>query len=419
MDQLIRLDPIRHALNDRLVHVKHIQQEQIGALTGRHLSIGNSKQHRLHCPDGFTYDNAPFTGPQSIKQIVFGNCEQLRSTTIQVTLMHPFSFQVPGPLPQPPCPVSYCTGGMPSSAIGRGGHTQVEFTLNCGLSKGKPSFRPFACVQCALECCASPAHFHIWYNTAAGISLLHPGKGEHNRLMHPHESIDWYPIVKRYTTGLVHIRSVSPGKGEIHIAREVLRLLQEDGLASSYTAIGLDPLIDDPAGRCNAYAFLRGKHPQTIVLLGHIDTVATGDFGALEPFALDPGTLAAHVDQLAAIAPGLAQDLAAHPRERTVWNSPSSCLPRPTKKTNPPGCCKLSSFSCACANTTAWSTSALSTPTTLPRTIPATHTAISTPAPSASSCPLSSSSASPRMLATLSTASTPTCSQRNSLATSA
>src|SRR6266516_106587 len=176
MDQLIRLDPIRHALNDRLVHVKHIQQEQIGALTGRHLSIGNSKQHRLHFPDGFTYDNAPFTGPQSIKQIVFGNCEQLRSTTIQVTLMHPFSVQVPGPLPQPPCPVSYCTGGMPSSAIGRGGHTQVEFTLNCGLSKGKPSFRPFACVQCALECCASPAHFHIWYNTAAGISLLHPGK---------------------------------------------------------------------------------------------------------------------------------------------------------------------------------------------------------------------------------------------------
>lgn len=137
---------------------------------------------------------------------------------------------------------------------------------------------------------------------------MHPGKGEHTILIHPHESIDWYPIVKRYTTRLVHIRSVSPGKGEIQVAREVLHLLQEDGLESSYTAIGLDPLIDDPAGRCNGYAFLRGKHPQTIVLLGHIDTVATGDFGALKPFALDPGALAAHVDQLAAVAPGLAQD---------------------------------------------------------------------------------------------------------------
>jgi arginine utilization protein RocB len=131
--------------------------------------------------------------------------------------------------------------------------------------------------------------------------------------MYPHASIDWYPIVKRYTARLVHIRSVSPGKGEIQVAREVLRLLQEDGLESSYTSIGLDPLIDDPAGRSNAYAFLRGKHPQTIVLLGHIDTVATSDYGALEPFALDPGALAAHIDQLAALAPGLAQDLAAHP----------------------------------------------------------------------------------------------------------
>src|SRR5260221_952084 len=160
---------------------------------------------------------------------------------------------------------------------------------------------------------ASPAHFHIWYNTSSGIRPLHPGKGEHTILMHPHESIDWYPIVKRYTTRLVHIRSVSPGKGEIQVAPEDFHLLQEDGLASSYTAIGLDPLIDDPAGRCNGYAFLRGKHPQTICLLGHIDTVATGDFGALEPFALDPGALATHVDQLAAIVPGLAQDLAAHP----------------------------------------------------------------------------------------------------------
>ncbi len=130
--------------------------------------------------------------------------------------------------------------------------------------------------------------------------------------MHPHASIDWYPIVKRYTTELVHIRSVSPGRGEIEVARRVLSLLQEDGLGSSYTAIGLDPLPGDPAGRSNAYAFLRGKRPQTIVLLGHIDTVDTKDFGTLEAFALDPDALASRVDQLAAIVPGLAEDLAAH-----------------------------------------------------------------------------------------------------------
>src|SRR5260370_17890183 len=160
---------------------------------------------------------------------------------------------------------------------------------------------------------ASPAHFHIWYNTSSGIRPFHPWKGDHTILMHPHESIDWYPIVKRYTTRLVPIRSVSPGKGEIQVAREVLHLLQEDGSESSYTAIGLDPLIYDPAGRCNGYAFLRGKHPQTIVLLGHIDTVPTGDFGALEPFALAPGALAPHVDQLAPRSPDLPRARAGHP----------------------------------------------------------------------------------------------------------
>ncbi len=131
--------------------------------------------------------------------------------------------------------------------------------------------------------------------------------------LHPHESPDWYPIVKRYTIELVRIRSVSPGQGEIEVAREVLRLLKEDGLESAYTAIGLDPLTGDPAGRSNAFAFLRGKRPQTIVLLGHIDTVDTGDFGALEPFALEHAALAERVDQLTELAPGLAEDLAAQP----------------------------------------------------------------------------------------------------------
>src|SRR6266568_6558878 len=120
MDQLIRLDPIRHAMNDGVVHVKHIQQEHIGTLTGRHLGIGNSKQQGLHCPNGFTDDNALLTGTPSIKQVSFGNREQLRGTTIQVTLLHTISFQVPRPLPQSPCPVFYCTGGMISRAIWSG-----------------------------------------------------------------------------------------------------------------------------------------------------------------------------------------------------------------------------------------------------------------------------------------------------------
>ncbi|HEV2581762.1 MAG TPA: hypothetical protein VGT44_12985, partial [Ktedonobacteraceae bacterium] len=71
------------------------------------------------------------------------------------------------------------------------------------------------------------------------------------------QSFDWFPLVQRYTAALVRIRSVSPGQGEREVAQAVLKLLQEDGLASSYSEIRLDPLVGDPAGRSNAYAFLR------------------------------------------------------------------------------------------------------------------------------------------------------------------
>ncbi|MGH2495060.1 MAG: M20/M25/M40 family metallo-hydrolase [Ktedonobacteraceae bacterium] len=124
---------------------------------------------------------------------------------------------------------------------------------------------------------------------------------------------DWYAQVKAYTTRLVNIRSVSPGQGEIQVAREVLNMLQEDGLEQGYTAISLDPLVGDACGRQNACAFLRGQSPQTIILLGHIDTVDTKDYGVLEPFALDPDTLATHQQTLATMTPGLADDLREHP----------------------------------------------------------------------------------------------------------
>jgi arginine utilization protein RocB len=126
---------------------------------------------------------------------------------------------------------------------------------------------------------------------------------------------DWYAQVKAYTTRLVNIRSVSPGQGEIQVAREVLNMLQEDGLEQAYTAIGLDPLVGDTWGRQNACAFLRGSSSHTIILLGHIDTVDTKDYGTLEPFALDPDTLAHHQHTLAAMTPGLADDLRERPAD--------------------------------------------------------------------------------------------------------
>src|SRR2546430_11949834 len=123
----------------------------------------------------------------------------------------------------------------------------------------------------------------------------------------------WYNDVRDYTIRLVRISSVSPGQGENDVAREALRILSEGGLEGAYTASGLDTIIGDSHGRVNAYAFVRGASSRTVVLLGHIDTVATEDYGALEPYALDPDALSARLDTLASMTPGLQADLDAHP----------------------------------------------------------------------------------------------------------
>ncbi len=112
------------------------------------------------------------------------------------------------------------------------------------------------------------------------------------------EKNDWFDRVCEYTERLVRIRSISPGPGEVEVAHEVLRLLHVDGMSDSYTLSGLDPLEGDFYGRQNAYAFLRGQSPDTLVLLGHIDTVDTQDYGSLEPWSLDPLELAGRLDTL-------------------------------------------------------------------------------------------------------------------------
>ncbi len=93
----------------------------------------------------------------------------------------------------------------------------------------------------------------------------------------------------------------------------MVRLLCQGGLGAAYTAVGLDPLAGDAYKRHTAYAFLKGASARTIVLLGHIDTVDTADFGAQEPWALDPMALSGRLDALVQRAPAAAHDLAAHP----------------------------------------------------------------------------------------------------------
>ncbi len=124
----------------------------------------------------------------------------------------------------------------------------------------------------------------------------------------------WYDEVRRYTRELVAIRGVSPSRDENDVGATIHRLLVEAlGAAEGAAEAGFDPIPGDPWERANVWGIIPGQSPRAVVLMGHFDTVDTGDYGALEPWALDPDGLAERIDTLSATIPGLAADLAAHP----------------------------------------------------------------------------------------------------------
>ncbi len=123
----------------------------------------------------------------------------------------------------------------------------------------------------------------------------------------------WYDEVRRYTRELVAIRGVSPSRDENAVGAAIHRLLVEAlGAAGGAAEAGFDPIPGDPWERANVWGIIPGQSSRAVVLMGHFDTVGTGDYGALEPWALDPDGLAERIDTLAATIPGLAADLTAH-----------------------------------------------------------------------------------------------------------
>jgi len=115
----------------------------------------------------------------------------------------------------------------------------------------------------------------------------------------------WYVDVQSDTEHLVSFRTVSPSTGE-NIWDVIIGLLCKDSLSDKYTQIGPDPLEGDPYERQNTYAFLQGQSSKTLVLLGHIDTVGTQDYGTLEDSSLSPHALAQKRDELGPVLEGTA-----------------------------------------------------------------------------------------------------------------
>ena len=108
----------------------------------------------------------------------------------------------------------------------------------------------------------------------------------------------WFDTVRDFTERLVAVRSVSPSRDEIAVAETVIDLLSADGLADVYEKCGLEPISDDPYDRANAIAYLPGERTEALILLGHIDTVGTTDYAALEPLATQATALSQHYDTL-------------------------------------------------------------------------------------------------------------------------
>ena len=99
-------------------------------------------------------------------------------------------------------------------------------------------------------------------------------------------------LAKALTLEMVRHASVTNSSGE----REFPGVLRDIMAREAYFQTHPDhlrvaPIANDPFGRSNLLALVRGEGLRTVVLTGHYDVVSVGNYGPLEPWAFDPETL--------------------------------------------------------------------------------------------------------------------------------
>lgn len=112
------------------------------------------------------------------------------------------------------------------------------------------------------------------------------------------EQLDFSAEMEALTKDLVGIRSVNGTAGEREVAEFILRWLRSFPYFAAHPERAFTQEIPgDRLGRENVFAYVHGTKEagtgprKTLVWHGHIDTVGTEDFGALEPWANDPDKL--------------------------------------------------------------------------------------------------------------------------------
>lgn len=107
-----------------------------------------------------------------------------------------------------------------------------------------------------------------------------------------------YQQIKDLTFELVKIPSITETSGEITIVEYLHDYLSKTTYFQTNPGhLRLVDITGDELERKNLVAILKGDPgcTRTIILLGHVDTVGTNDYRDLQPFAHDPGRLAAEM----------------------------------------------------------------------------------------------------------------------------
>jgi arginine utilization protein RocB len=124
----------------------------------------------------------------------------------------------------------------------------------------------------------------------------------------------WFERVRELTLALVRQPSVNGTPAERAFAAYLHELLAALPYFRAHPAhLRVERAPDDPLGRSNVFALVRGSGAQTVLLAGHYDVVSVENYGALAPQACDPATLlpllAEELERSSANPPALA-DLA-------------------------------------------------------------------------------------------------------------
>lgn len=95
--------------------------------------------------------------------------------------------------------------------------------------------------------------------------------------------------IEKLTLELVNIPSINGTQGEMEISHKIIKYIEDIEYFKRHKEYVFKvPLKNDPYGRVNVFALLRGEKSysnKTIILHGHVDTVGVEDFGSLSEYA--------------------------------------------------------------------------------------------------------------------------------------